>query len=190
MPMSLEPDVRKVLCPGVGSRHTSVALAVLRPGFVLETSIGLQGVAGCGNLRRCRLAGAAFLAWLGNDDACQVTDAPGLGFAPAKRNGQPFDAVVRVVLMDGLQLFDGYAVTAAEPAWPHVDAGPAHTQHAGEVFQPSRFDLFQDGYFFDFCISAVARPSSLYNCSFSLRSLLSSSTKLRSLSTTPSRSQV
>lgn len=42
-----------------------------------------------------------------------------------------------------------------------IAIAPIDTKRSGEVSQPSWIDLFQDGYFFDFCISAVALPSSL-----------------------------
>ncbi len=41
---------------------------------------------------------------------------------------------------------------------PAVKANSVNAQYVGEVAEPPWFDLLQDGYFFAFCISAVALP--------------------------------
>lgn len=87
VPAAIEPDIGEVLHPGVGTCHAGVTLAVLRPGFVLETSIRLERVVRCRHFTWRNLAGTVLFAGPGDMDVSQITDAPGLGFAPIQLNG-------------------------------------------------------------------------------------------------------
>lgn len=75
--------------------------------------------------------------------------------------GQAANTVEWVLFMSSTQSLDRLFIASLQYERPLVVATAGNTQFGYEVFLPSRVDFLQDGYSFDRCISAVARPSNL-----------------------------
>lgn len=154
----LELEVGKVLRPSMGIGYCRVVHASLWSAFVLENGIPVQDV------RRCRYLWlattvAAFLTGGRYNHTRQVADTPGLTFAPAEVQGQPLDAVKWVLLVGCPQFGNVTVVLGLLFGCSPVVVGAADVERACKPVPPSWFDLVQDGYSFDRCISAVALPS-------------------------------
>jgi len=93
------------------------------------------------------------------DDASLGAYPPGFSFAPPKVNRKPRDTVERMLLVYSCEFIDRGFITRFEHSWFVIKRTLADIQESPEVASPSWLDLLlQDGYFFEFCISAVALP--------------------------------
>ena len=153
--------MREVLRPGGRIDHPGVVHAILRSGLVAQSRVTLQDVRWRSDLCHPIPTATALLAGSRNDHASQCSDTSGFGLAPAKMNGQPSDAIERMLKVSLLQCEDRLPVSLTQYCRAAVVVTLADAQPGGQLLAPSRIDLSQDGYSFDRCISAVALPSSL-----------------------------
>lgn len=122
--------------------------------------------------------------------ASKRANTSGFVLAPAEVQGQSQHPMQWVLLVDFPKLGYSNSVLGTQYDRLVIVTALGDTQCPHKVAAPSWVDLFQDGQSFDRCISAVARPSNLYNYSISFLSLLFSRMRLRLPSTTPVRNQL
>ncbi len=145
VPLTLEPQVGKILHPGSGVRHAGVALAVLGAALITEDSILSQGIGGSWNLGWCRSCMLGLLARPGNDNAAERPDAPGFLLAPAQMQRQPPDTVERMVFVGGVEP-PGRTPVRGRTGGGVAVAGRSGEGGGGEVMgKPPWVDFLQDG---------------------------------------------
>ena len=138
-------EVREVLRPGTALGHTAVVHASLRFALVLECSVRLKRIGwGC-YLRLAASAVPVLLAGGRDDNATQITDAPGLGFAPTQMNGQPCHTVERMLGMSGTECGYGYRIFGLLFGCRAVVMRTTDTKRGRKLLAPSWLDLIQDG---------------------------------------------